>query len=499
MKDDDSVESLSKTRETNDERMTKQTEEQHDPLTGDNHLSEDEVLSQKVIKENDSGNFTEMSLDSNDNGELGNITDHSDNSSVADSCDFNDTETNFVNTDIHKDETSTVSDEDHSHTEEESVDCEESNNRVQGKEDSYSVTLGEPTGRVHVEEETAPDGSLESNDHVCRKEEAGESYDCVHKKEEIVSVDSKESENSVYKKENTEKAYDLVHTREETEESNDRVDTKEETTSVDSEKSNDHAQKMDETDKSDDQVHIKESAAANCEETDDHDNMKEDTEESDDRITSSVDHESSNDRVQVEKVVHEDAADVLDTDSLNETNENDLEHEIESSVMDDFTCTDDEKENLALNARPRSDTIQPVTTISPPLVYVSEEVYLENLEHDDSVEFDKSFNIDDLNQFEADTVSELDTRSEYNSPYSKLSSRIPRINRSNSCMSFKRRCSLQSLPHNSSRRSSISSRRSSTLSIDERPPWNYGAGGSPYQKLYPFGKRKRLSVDNYYN
>ena len=493
MKDDDSVESLSKTRETNEERMTKQTEEQHDPLTGDNHLSEDEVLSQRVIKENDSGNFTEMSLDSNDNGELGNITDHSDNSSVADSCHFNDTETKFVNTDIHKDET-TVSDEDHSHTEEESVDCEESNDRVQGKGDSCSDIQGEPTGRVHVEEETAPDGSQESNDHVYRKEEAGESYDCVHEKVEI-------DDDSVYKRENTEKAYDLVHTREQTEESNDRVDTKEQTTSVDSEKSNDHAQNMEETDKSDDRVHIKESAAANCEETNYH--MKEDAEESDDSITmketSLVDHESSNDRVQVEKVVHEDAADVLDTDSLNETNENDLEHEIESSVMDDFTCTDDEKENLALNARPRSDTIQPVTTISPPLVYVSEEVYLENLEHDDSVEFDKSFNIDDLNQFEADTVSELDTRSEYNSPYSKLSSRIPRINRSNSCMSFKRRCSLQSLPHNSSRRSSISSRRSSTLSIDERPPWNYGAGGSPYQKLYPFGKRKRLSVDNYYN
>ena len=100
---------------------------------------------------------------------------------------------------------------------------------------------------------------------------------------------------------------------------------------------------------------------------------------------------------------------------------------------------------------------------------------------------------------ESDCVSELDcSMSEYNSPISRKHSRIPRINRSNSLMSFKRRCSLQSLPHHSSRRSSISSRRSSTLSIDERPPWNYGAGGTPYQKMYPFGK-KRLSVDNYYD
>ena len=105
----------------------------------------------------------------------------------------------------------------------------------------------------------------------------------------------------------------------------------------------------------------------------------------------------------------------------------------------------------------------------------------------------------------ADTVSELDTMSEYNSPaYRATPSRIPRssalVQRSNSLMSFRRRCSLQSLPatHSSSRRSSVSSRRSSNISIDERLPWNYGAGGSPYQKLYPFGK-KRLSVDNYYD
>ena len=110
----------------------------------------------------------------------------------------------------------------------------------------------------------------------------------------------------------------------------------------------------------------------------------------------------------------------------------------------------------------------------------------------------QEFTSEDLNHFESDAVSELDTMSEYNSPVSRKHSRIPRINRSNSLMSFKRRCSLQSLPHHSSRRSSISSRRSSTLSIDERPPWNYGAGGTPYQKLYPFGK-KRLSVDNYYD
>ena len=104
---------------------------------------------------------------------------------------------------------------------------------------------------------------------------------------------------------------------------------------------------------------------------------------------------------------------------------------------------------------------------------------------------------------DSDTVSELDTMSEYNSPVGRATpSRIPRIQRSNSLMSFKRRCSLQSLPVSasiSSRRSSISSRRSSTMSIDERQPWNYGAGGTPYQKLYPFGKPKRLSVDNYYD
>ena len=103
----------------------------------------------------------------------------------------------------------------------------------------------------------------------------------------------------------------------------------------------------------------------------------------------------------------------------------------------------------------------------------------------------------------SDSVSELDTMSEYNSPVSRATpSRIPRIQRSNSLMSFKRRCSLQSLPVSasiSSRRSSISSRRSSTMSVDERQPWNYGAGGTPYQKLYPFGKPKRLSVDNYYD
>ena len=112
----------------------------------------------------------------------------------------------------------------------------------------------------------------------------------------------------------------------------------------------------------------------------------------------------------------------------------------------------------------------------------------------------QEFTSEDLNHFESDAVSELDTMSEYNSPYNSKHSRIPRITRSNSLMSFKRRCSLQSLPHHSSRRSSISSRRSSTMSIDERPPWNYGAGGTQYQKLlYPFGKRKRLSVDNYYD
>ena len=120
----------------------------------------------------------------------------------------------------------------------------------------------------------------------------------------------------------------------------------------------------------------------------------------------------------------------------------------------------------------------------------------------------------ELSNFDSDTVSELDmldTASEYAAPYTPLSmsakvtgSRIPRITRSNSLMSFKnRRCSLQSLPlshaHHCSRRSSVSSRRSSTISIDERLPWNYGAGGSQYQKMYPFGKRKRLSVDNYYD
>ena len=112
--------------------------------------------------------------------------------------------------------------------------------------------------------------------------------------------------------------------------------------------------------------------------------------------------------------------------------------------------------------------------------------------------YDQHFRTNDPMDTIDDTVSELDTMSEYNSPYTCKQSRIPRIQRSNSLMAFKRKCSLQSLPHHSSRRSSISSRRSSTLSIDERPPWNYGAGGTPYQKLYPFGKRK-ISVDNYYD
>ena len=38
------------------------------------------------------------------------------------------------------------------------------------------------------------------------------------------------------------------------------------------------------------------------------------------------------------------------------------------------------------------------------------------------------------------------------------------------------------------------SRRVTVSDIDSRKPWNYGAGGTKYQKLlYPFGKRKRSS------
>ena len=74
--------------------------------------------------------------------------------------------------------------------------------------------------------------------------------------------------------------------------------------------------------------------------------------------------------------------------------------------MDDFTSPDDEKENQTLNDQPLNDTIKNKDTISaPPQVYVTEDVYSESImENDDSVDFDKSFNIEDLASFESDTV-----------------------------------------------------------------------------------------------
>jgi len=52
---------------------------------------------------------------------------------------------------------------------------------------------------------------------------------------------------------------------------------------------------------------------------------------------------------------------------------------------------------------------------------------------------------------------------------------------------WRRRCS--------ERRRSLQLTRRASVSLLERPPWNYGAGGSQYQKLlYPFGKKKRYSV-----
>ena len=326
MKDHDLAETASKTTgEANDLRMTEETVKQHDPMRGENEVAGDDILSSGLITEHDSGNFTEMSLDSSGNEK--HLDSNSSDGSEGESGDYN-----------------------------------------------TSNSDGGNVKTIQLEAEPT---------------DAGKS-------------DNKEQE--------------------------------EEHDSVESDQS-----------------------------------------------------------VATELTLKDPEASEIDSEPLHDVDENDGEHEIESSVMDDFTSTDDEKENQTMN-----DTVRNEATLSTPLVYVNEDVYVENMENDDSVEFDKSFNIEDLNNFESDTVSELDTMSEYNSPYSRHS-RIPRINRSNSCMSFKRRCSLQSLPQNSSRRSSISSRRSSTLSIDERPPWNYGAGGSPYQKLFPFGKRKRLSVDNYYN
>ena len=326
MKDHDLAETASKTTgEANDLRMTEETVKQHDPMRGENEVAGDDILSSGLITEHDSGNFTEMSLDSSGNEK--HLDSNSSDGSEGESGDYN-----------------------------------------------TSNSDGGNVKTIQLEAEPT---------------DAGKS-------------DNKEQE--------------------------------EEHDSVESDQS-----------------------------------------------------------VATELTLKDPEASEIDSEPLHDVDENDGEHEIESSVMDDFTSTDDEKENQTMN-----DTVRNEATLSTPLVYVNEDVYVENIENDDSVEFDKSFNIEDLNNFESDTVSELDTMSEYNSPYSRHS-RIPRINRSNSCMSFKRRCSLQSLPQNSSRRSSISSRRSSTLSIDERPPWNYGAGGSPYQKLFPFGKRKRLSVDNYYN
>lgn len=327
MKDHDLAETASKTRETNDLRMTEETEKQHDPMRDNNEVAGDDILSSDLITDHDSGNFTEMSLDSSGNEK--HLDGNSSDGSEGESDEFN---------------------------------CNSDGRNIEAQQADVGKADTEGEGDYNKEQEEQHD-SVESDQSVATE--------LTLKDPEASVIDSKP----------------LLH----------------------------------------------------------------------------------------------------------DVDENDREHEIKSSVMDDFTSTDDEKENQTMN-----DTVRNEATLSTPMVYVNEDVYVENIENDDAAEFDKSFNIEDLNHFESDTVSELDTMSEYNSPYSRHS-RIPRINRSNSCMSFKRRCSLQSLPQNSSRRSSISSRRSSTLSIDERPPWNYGAGGSPYQKLFPFGKRKRLSVDNYYN
>ena len=344
MKDHDLAQTASKTTEANDLRMTEETVKQHDPMRGENEAAGDDILSSGLITEHDSGNFTEMSLDSSGNEK--HLDSNSSDGSEEESGDYNNTS---------------------------NPDGGNVNTLQLGAEPSDA---GKSDNKEHEEEHDSDAGKSDYKEH----------------EEEHDSVESDQS-------------------------------------------------------------------------------------------------------VATELTLKDPEASEIDSEPLHDVDENDREHEIESSVMDDFTSTDDEKENQTMN-----DTVRNEATLSTPLVYVNEDVYVENMENDDSVEFDKSFNIEDLNKFESDidTVSELDTMSEYNSPYSRHS-RIPRINRSNSCMSFKRRCSLQSLPQNSSRRSSISSRRSSMLSIDERLPWNYGAGGSPYQKLFPFGKRKRLSVDNYYN
>ena len=329
MRDHDLAEAASKTTETNDLGMTEETEKQHDPLRGENEVAGDDILSSGLITEHDSGNFTEMSLDSSGN-------------------------------------------------------------------------------EKHLDSNSSDGSDGESGDFNCNSDGIMDQLEAVPS--EAGKADTVEGEGDY-----------------------------------------------------------------NKEQEEEHDSVE------------------SDQSVATESTLKDTEASVIDSEPLHDVDENDGEHEIESSVMDDFTSTEDEKENQTMN-----DPVRNEATLSTPLVYVNEDVYAETLENDEPVEFDKSFNIEDLNKFESDTVSELDTMSEYNSPYSRHS-RIPRINRSNSCMSFKRRCSLQSLPQNSSRRSSISSRRSSMLSIDERLPWNYGAGGSPYQKLYPFGKRKRLSVDNYYD
>ena len=47
----------------------------------------------------------------------------------------------------------------------------------------------------------------------------------------------------------------------------------------------------------------------------------------------------------------------------------------------------------------------------------------------------------------------------------------------------------------SQRRRSLQMTRRASVTEFDRKPWNYGAGGSQYQKLlYPFGKKKRNSV-----
>ena len=67
MKDHDLAETESITTVANDLRMTEETVKQHDPMRGENEVAGDDILSSGLITDHDSGNFTEMSLDSSGN------------------------------------------------------------------------------------------------------------------------------------------------------------------------------------------------------------------------------------------------------------------------------------------------------------------------------------------------------------------------------------------------------------------------------------------------